>query len=91
MDGSVVGRRGKRQADGLAVGCESLTRLGDRAAAKSTLMGDSDMFSFRDGEEVNKSRSPTCHPLLLLETATHSSQAERRSGSTTSCSMKPNI
>ena len=46
MDGAPVGRRGERQADGLAAGREPLFRLGDSSAAKTTRMGDS--LCFRD-------------------------------------------
>ena len=49
MDGAFAGGRGEGQADWLAAGCEPLVLLGDRAAAKTTRMGDSDSVRFSDG------------------------------------------
>ena len=50
----VVNSSLNRQADGLAAGCEPLTRLRDSSTAKTTRIGDSDSFCFRDGEGVSK-------------------------------------
>lgn len=38
----------------MAAGCEPLVLLGDRSAAKTPQMGDSDSVHFSDGEEVQE-------------------------------------
>ena len=58
MDVAVIGRRGERQADGLADGCEPLTRLGGRSAVMTTRLGDSDSFRFSESEKVQEGCSP---------------------------------
>ena len=44
MEGAAVGGRGEEQTDGLAAGGISLTRLGDRSAAKTTRKEEADLF-----------------------------------------------
>ena len=54
MDVAVIGGRGEGQADGLADGCEPLTRLGVRSAVMTTRLGDSDSCRFSDSEKVQE-------------------------------------
>ena len=54
MDGALIGRRGERQADGLAAGCESLVLLGDYAGITFTRTGDEGSVWFKHNVEVQK-------------------------------------
>jgi LysM repeat protein len=52
VDVAVIGRRGEGQADGLAAGCEPLTRLGDHSEAKIIQMGEAILLDSDNADKV---------------------------------------